>query len=368
MERGGKLITLAIHTYEKANILKSLLEREGIEVALHDVDLSSPEVSSGVRVRIHESDLPLALQTMEAAMGPMAESERAARKQVVLIPVDFSDYSKRACSIGFDFASHAGCEVVLLHSYFNEEYSGLLPFGSDQYKLSDVRQRNSSLEAEARRGMTDFASTLHDDMNAGLLPKVTFSVTVLEGLPENAILDFSRQLKPRLVVMGTRSRSRDEALGSVTAEVLDAGKFPVLAVPESYNINSIRGIRNVAFLSILSQQDMLSFDLFARMMSDLPLNVTIVPIDDKRNHGHIDESGRSLMGYCQRRYSHYAFEWKSIEEKNFISDLDSYIKQAKINLVLIPNKKKNIFTRLFAPSVAHKLIFSTDTLMLVVPV
>ena len=35
---------------------------------------------------------------------------------------------------------------------------------------------------------------------------------------------------------------------------------------------------------------------------------------------------------------------------------------------IIPNKKKNIFARLFNPSVAHKILFLTDTPMLVVPV
>ena len=33
-----KLVTLAIHSYEKAQILKSLLETEGIEAYLHNVN------------------------------------------------------------------------------------------------------------------------------------------------------------------------------------------------------------------------------------------------------------------------------------------------------------------------------------------
>ena len=57
-----RLLTVAIHTYEKALELKSLLEHEGIAVVLHNVNLSEPSVSSGVRVRIKEADLPLALR------------------------------------------------------------------------------------------------------------------------------------------------------------------------------------------------------------------------------------------------------------------------------------------------------------------
>lgn len=60
-----RLITVAIHTYEHALRLKSLLESEGVPVVLHNVNLSHPVVSSGVRVRIHEKDLPLALRIIE---------------------------------------------------------------------------------------------------------------------------------------------------------------------------------------------------------------------------------------------------------------------------------------------------------------
>ena len=52
-----KLVTLAIHTFEKAQILKTILETEGIEVYIHNVNQIQPVVSAGVRVRIKESDL-----------------------------------------------------------------------------------------------------------------------------------------------------------------------------------------------------------------------------------------------------------------------------------------------------------------------
>ena len=60
-----RLITLAIHTYEKALALKTILEREGVVAVLNNVNLANPSISSGVRVRISESDLPLALRIVE---------------------------------------------------------------------------------------------------------------------------------------------------------------------------------------------------------------------------------------------------------------------------------------------------------------
>ena len=44
-----RLITLAIHTYPKALILKGVLESQGIAVVIQNVNLLKPVISPGVR-------------------------------------------------------------------------------------------------------------------------------------------------------------------------------------------------------------------------------------------------------------------------------------------------------------------------------
>ena len=73
-----KLVTLAILTYTKAQILKNVLENEGIETYIHNVNQIQPVVSSGVRLRIKESDLPHALKITESfclAIGKYSRRE-----------------------------------------------------------------------------------------------------------------------------------------------------------------------------------------------------------------------------------------------------------------------------------------------------
>jgi len=118
-----KLVTLAILTYTKAQILKNVLENEGIETYIHNVNQIQPVVSSGVRLRIKESDLPRALKITESSVWlaesivgektPKVEDDNDSRK--ILIPVDFSNYSIKACEFGFNFAKAYGAEVLLLH-------------------------------------------------------------------------------------------------------------------------------------------------------------------------------------------------------------------------------------------------------------
>lgn len=40
----NKLVTVAIHTYEKAQILKTILEYEGIESVIHGINIIEPSV------------------------------------------------------------------------------------------------------------------------------------------------------------------------------------------------------------------------------------------------------------------------------------------------------------------------------------
>ena len=93
-----RLITLAIHTYEKAQMLKLMLEAEGIEAYIHNVNQIQPVRSAGVRVRIKESDLPHALRIIEDSKwlddsdAKENEKDEKPRRKRILVPVDFSDY------------------------------------------------------------------------------------------------------------------------------------------------------------------------------------------------------------------------------------------------------------------------------------
>ena len=60
-----KLVTLAIRTYHRAQMIKAVLQEEGIETVIHNLNLEQPEMAVGVRVRIKESDLPRALTIVE---------------------------------------------------------------------------------------------------------------------------------------------------------------------------------------------------------------------------------------------------------------------------------------------------------------
>ncbi len=102
----SRFITVAIHTYERALSLRSILENEGIEVELNNVNLEVPGLSSGVRVRIREEDLPLALRIIENAelFGVNSSGTAQTLSHTIMIPVDLSENSFKAASVGVRLA------------------------------------------------------------------------------------------------------------------------------------------------------------------------------------------------------------------------------------------------------------------------
>ena len=242
-----KLVTLAILTYAKAQILKSVLENEGIETYIHNVNQIQPVVSSGVRVRIKESDLPHALKITESSAwlseevvgGKSPKLEKISNK--VLIPVDFSNYSLKACEFGFNFAQNIGAEVVLLHVYFTPIYATSLPYGDVfNYQLSDEENVRS----------------------------IKFSVSLIH----------------------------------------------LSDVQNTWNEIKLAGIKE----------------------------------------------------YFQKQYPQLEIHYDVVKNDNLLSSLDSYIKSNHIDIMTLTSYKRNIFSRLFNPGIARKMIFHSDTPLLVI--
>jgi nucleotide-binding universal stress UspA family protein len=367
-----RLITVAIHTYERALALRTLLENEGIEVELNNVNLETPCVSSGVRVRIKETDLPLALRIIENTdVFTSSRADHQESNHLVVVPTDFSELSLRAAKIAFVHADKHNAEIMLLHSYVNPYIPGNMQLtDSLPHELSDSANRDNLLNT-AKTKMADFSNKLLAMMKTGELPVVKFSHKIVEGVPEDAIIDYAKINPPLLVVMGTRSNARKERelIGSVTAEVLNGSRCCVLTIPERGKVTATP--KSILFFCNLDQADILAADTLFRLNKVSDSNVTIVYIPTKKRYGERKRhlSADALLDYCRRNYPKFNFTYTSIDasskaERDFLK-LEN---QNKFDMIVVQNRKRNAWSRLFNPGLAQRIIFRTDVSTLVIPV
>ncbi len=374
-----RLLTVAIHTYDKALELKSMLEYEGIAVVLHNVNLSSPGISSGVRVRIKESDLPLALRVIENSEIFIVpdRNDKNSSQSLILVPIDFSTYSMKACKLAFNIAADHNSRIELLHAYtpptgINLQLTAALDFSAltRSYDADDAKVNNELHEA-AKKRIDDFAATIKELIKAGSLPPVKFSTNIISAVPEDAILEVAKREKPMLIVMGTRGANKKERelIGSVTAEVLDSCRQPVFTIPEQSSLTSLSELNEVVVMSNLDQNDMLAIDALMRLVPHKAMNIHIVHIAGNHLRGVASKQEcEILLDYCRTHYPVNNFKMDSLETAKGIEYLKNLNSKNGISLIVVPNKKKNILARLFNPSLAHKLLFHADIPLMAVPV
>lgn len=369
-----KLVTLAILTYTKAQILKNVLENEGIETYIHNVNQIQPVVSSGVRLRIKESDLPKALKITESSVW-LSESivgektpdiEKDSKK--VLIPVDFSNYSLKASELGFNFAKAYGAEVVLLHVYFTPIYASSLPYGDIfNYQISDEETIKNILH-KVHEDLNTLSDRIKDKIASGELPDIKYTCVLREGIPEEEILRYNKEHRPKIIIMGTRGKNQKDLdlIGSVTAEVIERSRTTVLAIPENTPYNRFSEVKQIAFLTNFDQRDLIAFDSFINGLKPFHFSVSLIHLSDvKDTWNEIKLAG--IKDYFQKQYPELELHYDDVlVGDDFLNSLENYIKTNKIDIIALTSYKRNIFSHLFNPGIARKMIFHSDTPLLVI--
>lgn len=378
----NRFITVAIHTYEKAIALRAILEREGIEVEFRNVNIEQPVVSSGIRVRIREQDLPLALRVIEnrEIFEIPPHITRTNPSQPIVVPVDFSGRSFAGAASAFFMAADHGTTIVLLHTYIDPYVAGTLQLtDSMTYELTDMDTREQ-IHDTAETQMRHFTSRLKDMIKSGELPAVSFKTAIVEGVPEDAIAEYVRINNPFMIVMSTRGPEKKELdmIGSVTAEVLDRCRVPVLSLPENDDSKASRmRFSNILFFSSLDQQDILAIDTMYRIISSLKtrsgdpdpaVTIAVLPVKKRLMGRSVMEPADALISYCRDNFKGMRFGVSHISSDNTVGDVRALTQDNPFDLIVVPNKKKNIFTRLFSPTLAHRILFVTKEPMLVIPV
>lgn len=370
-----KLVTLAILTYAKAQILKNVLENEGIEAYIHNVNQIQPVVSSGVRLRIKESDLPRALKITESSAwlseNVVGEEETKVEKEsnIILIPVDFSNYSLKASEFGFNLAKTENAEVIMLHVYFTPIYASSLPYGdvfNYQSQISDEETARTIIQ-KVHSDLNNLSDKIKEKIASGEFPNVKYSCILREGIPEEEIIRYAKEHRPKIIIMGTRGKNQKDLdlIGSVTAEVIDRSRTAVLAIPENTPFKEFSEVKRIAFITNFDQRDLVAFEAFFNAWKSFHFSVSLIHLtDSKDTWDEIKLAG--IKDYFEKQYPGLEIHYDIVMNDNLLKGLDQYINDNQIDIITLTSYKRNIFARLFNPSIARKMIFHSDTPLLVI--
>jgi len=167
-----------------------------------------------VMLELNQRDEPL----MEAATRMALQSPFQLER--ILVPIDFSDCSKKALRYALPLAREHQAAITLLY---------VVPpaYSAGEYGNIDYAQ----LEASLRAGGEKELAKLSVDEGCG---EISIDTMVREGSPSREIIEMARNLPADLIVISTHGRTglKHVLLGSVAEHLVQHAPCPVFVVRE----------------------------------------------------------------------------------------------------------------------------------------
>ncbi len=361
------LITIAIRSLEQAQKLAEKLELAGIKTQLNDVDERHEKIGVGVRVRIDENDLPDALKIIEN-VDSQPQTTATDEKRHMLVPIDFSDYSMRACEVAFNIAYALGnCELVLLHAYIVPK--SFVTIAGHRAVVAADKENMRHFMARLEGDMKNLTQKIRQRIAGTKLANIKFSITTVDGVPEESIINYCEKHTPLLIVMGTRGKDKKEEdlIGSVTAEVIEHATVPVLAIPEDSDLQILNNNapKKILFATNFDDRTLISFRRMMELLKGLNISLLIAHFEDK----HDDWNAIKLAGlkdFCRQNYPNMQTECVIVSGKqNPLDAFDALVSEHHIDVIALNTHKRRLFASLFNPSIARKMVFHARTPILV---
>lgn len=365
----NELITLAIHREAKTRILKEFLESNAIKVYLEEMKSSySDDHAKHYYIKVESKEINRALSLIEEQnpLGYSTPNLHQANDELkrILVAVDFSDYSKKACQIAFDIASEIKAKVKILHVYQNIYFPSHIPFADSLKETPDEGLLNKT-----RKKMLKLCVEIDEYISNGEWPSVNYSYSLREGQVEEEVENFVSEYKPSLLVLGTKGLDNSPSiLGNVTADIIEIIDVPVLAIPANSPINSIADVKHIVFLSNLQNREMPSFNRILEIFKPYPhIKITLLHINriNRKGDKWTDEELAKISQSFEEMYPQLNINYKLIDAPDMTQALLDFIEQENVSLISLNTRRRNLFSRIFYPSKSRKLLTFSEKALLV---
>lgn len=140
----------------------------------------------------------------------------------ILVPIDFSDYSKKALQYTVKFAEEMNAEISLVYVIEPVVYPADLSMGQMVIPQSDINLSHKSAEE-----LETFAKSEIGE-------KLNYKVMVKTGKPFIEIIETAKEINADLIIISTHGHTGVEHLlfGSTAEKVVRKAPCPVLTIRE----------------------------------------------------------------------------------------------------------------------------------------
>ncbi len=356
-----KLITIATEHYTAAEILKARFEDAGIKCVLQHVNLLQGAVSEGVQIQIKATDVQKALRLMTEwkLAQEKVEQKLTGKIRRILVPVDFSKYSKNACIYALNLAKKYNADIKILHVYY-APIVDLVPI-TDAYSIQvDMDINLRELETNARKQLVDFVKDIKQIAKDKGFDSVKIAYALREGIVEDQIIQAANDFKPGIVVIGTKGEGEKQTdiIGSVAYRVISKSRIPVLAIPESsyYDISKEKDLKSVVYITDFDNSDFVAIRRLLGIISAFNVKLHCLHISKDSLNTLDSVKMDNLKDYFKEINPKIKVECHMLSEDDKLKAIEEFYKEKNINLLAMANKRRGLITRLFSTDLTKKII------------
>lgn len=268
------------------------------------------------------------------------------KQSKILIPTDFSDYSRAAFQYGISLATKFGSNIILLH-VIEPPYNFATTMENTLEKLKE--NANEELDTWAEKGIRE--------------KKVTVDTVLETGMTISSILDSVREKDIDLVIMGSKGETGFAKIlfGSVATDIMLHSTVPVLTVPvemDSFEMNKI------LFTTDLREKDFESLKEVVQLAKSFNSNIDVLHIAENDEF----EDELRFIGFREMTKEEIDFsdiEFNRYENENALEGINEYLNSQSFSLIVMTRYKKSVIGKLLGKRHTDKIGSYTNKPVLV---
>lgn len=273
----------------------------------------------------------------------------------LLCPIDFSEVSLNALEFAAAIGEKEQSQMTLVNVFTPMDFNAIL--GSDKVKES-YDQLLETAESKLKAISAEIIKLSKKKGLAGCdyLMRSGKTVEVLAELADEKMYD--------LIVMGTTGHSAYDKkyLGGKSQSIIQHTHCSVMCIPEN---QSFHGMNKIVFATDYQEEDKLAIQQLLPMATLFGAEVEVLHVshhDDTIDKAIFEEFQKELMGFVHGEK--ISFNRKVFKE--VAHGLDTYMKDARADLLVLLSKRTNLLQSLFQKSLVQHLDKFSDYPLLVI--
>jgi len=334
---------------EKFGVTLSIEEVNGWSSILKECVESIPAVKLGNEEYLSKSSNESINKYIRKVFSSILEKENYGDARVLIVPVDFSEYSKNAFLYALKLAEEINAVVKVLHVYYPEEN-----------KRNIIKLNGNSQEFERKKQLEEFMAHntsywINESVDSPLIED-----EFVIGLPIRTIVEISNQYKNSMIVMSTigEGGSKKKRYGSVSTEVARKASCPVLLVPP--DTNEIK-FDHICYALDDMKTDALATGYLADFAKKTGSIVSLTHVSTEEN----DYQWYDLMQLWKLSYPKHKIALYRRDGRDVTDGLQKFCSENRVDMLVLSAQKRQFCESLFHKSVVNENSIHTKVPLLI---